>query len=85
MQDHRALHLEVLETRFPFDAAAGGVEDLHIELTKSESEFTWAYDLASMLQVAIFGYAVAGAFLGLAYFDLTAVTPFCSIAAPKSR
>jgi probable O-glycosylation ligase (exosortase A-associated) len=30
----------------------------------------WAGDLGSMLQVCIAGYAVGGAFLGLAYFDL---------------
>jgi putative inorganic carbon (HCO3(-)) transporter len=30
----------------------------------------WASGLASMLQVSIVGYAVGGAFLGLAYFDL---------------
>jgi len=30
----------------------------------------WASDLASMLQVSFIGYAIAGAFLGLAYFDL---------------
>jgi hypothetical protein len=30
----------------------------------------WAFDLASMVQVCLVGYAVAGAFVGLAYFDL---------------
>ncbi|HXV77668.1 MAG TPA: putative O-glycosylation ligase, exosortase A system-associated [Candidatus Polarisedimenticolaceae bacterium] len=30
----------------------------------------WAHDLSRMLQVSIVGYAVGGAFLGLAYFDL---------------
>ena len=30
----------------------------------------WARNLAAMLQVSIVGYAVGGAFLGLAYFDL---------------
>jgi probable O-glycosylation ligase (exosortase A-associated) len=30
----------------------------------------WASDLAGMLQVSVIGYAVGGAFLGLAYFDL---------------
>jgi probable O-glycosylation ligase (exosortase A-associated) len=33
-------------------------------------ETRWGADLASMLQVSMVGYAVAGAFLGLAYFDL---------------
>jgi hypothetical protein len=30
----------------------------------------WARDLASMCQVSLVGYAVGGAFLSLAYFDL---------------
>ena len=30
----------------------------------------WAADLAAMIQVSMFGYAVGGAFLSLAYFDL---------------
>lgn len=30
----------------------------------------WASDLAAMCQVSIIGYAVAGAFLTLAYYDL---------------
>jgi probable O-glycosylation ligase (exosortase A-associated) len=30
----------------------------------------WADDLAAMTQVSLVGYAVSGAFLGLAYFDL---------------
>jgi probable O-glycosylation ligase (exosortase A-associated) len=30
----------------------------------------WAADLAAMVQVSLVGYASAGAFLGLAYFDL---------------
>jgi len=33
-------------------------------------ETRWGADLASMLQVSMMGYAAAGAFLGLAYFDL---------------
>lgn len=33
-------------------------------------ELKWSADLASMLQVSLVGYASAGAFLGLAYFDL---------------
>lgn len=41
-----------------------------MKLTKNSKEHRWAYDLASMIQVAYVGYAVGGAFLGLAYFDL---------------
>jgi len=33
-------------------------------------ETKWAVDLASMVQVSMIGYASAGAFLGLAYFDM---------------
>lgn len=35
-----------------------------------EEETKWAFDLASACQVSIAGYAVGGAFLSLAYFDL---------------
>ena len=38
--------------------------------TKDIPKLQWAYDLMSMIQVSIVGYAVGGAFLGLAYFDL---------------
>jgi len=41
-----------------------------IKKTKKVDELRWARDLASMLQVSLMGYAVSGAFLGLAYFDL---------------
>jgi probable O-glycosylation ligase (exosortase A-associated) len=41
-----------------------------MKLSKSSIEDKWAYDLASMIQVSFIGYAVGGAFLGLAYFDL---------------
>lgn len=37
--------------------------------TKSVPELHWAADLALMIQVSLIGYATAGAFLGLAYFD----------------
>lgn len=37
---------------------------------KRHEDLKWVYDLASMLQVSLVGYAAAGAFLGLAYFDL---------------
>ena len=38
--------------------------------TRSRPDLQWAHDLASMLQVGLVGYAVAGAFVGMAYFDL---------------
>lgn len=41
-----------------------------IRNAKKYSELAWAGDLAAMLQVSLVGYAVGGAFLGLAYFDL---------------
>jgi len=41
-----------------------------MKLTRASSTDKWAYDLAAMLQVSLIGYAVGGAFLGLAYFDL---------------
>jgi hypothetical protein len=34
-----------------------------------DRERRWASDLAAMIQVSLVGYATAGAFLGLAYFD----------------
>ena len=37
---------------------------------KTDQTLTWARDLATMLQVGIVGYAVGGAFLSRAYFDL---------------
>ncbi len=39
-------------------------------LTRGQDELQWAYDLASMVQASLIGYAVGGLFLGLAYFDL---------------
>ena len=39
-------------------------------MTRKNPEMLWAFDLASMIQVSLVGYAVAGLFLGLAYFDL---------------
>ena len=41
-----------------------------ILLSRDPPELKWANDLARMLQVSLIGYAVGGAFLGLAYFDL---------------
>jgi len=40
------------------------------KLSRKSVETRWSFDLASMLQVSLVGYATAGAFLGLAYFDL---------------
>ncbi|HKO87455.1 MAG TPA: putative O-glycosylation ligase, exosortase A system-associated [Burkholderiales bacterium] len=40
-----------------------------VRLTKGKPQFTWARDLALMSQVSLLAYWVAGAFLGLAYFD----------------
>ncbi|MGP1665312.1 MAG: putative O-glycosylation ligase, exosortase A system-associated, partial [Rhodanobacter sp.] len=39
--------------------------------TRGALEQRWAYDLASMLQVALVAYLAAGAFLPMTYFDLT--------------
>jgi probable O-glycosylation ligase (exosortase A-associated) len=39
--------------------------------TKSRADLKWAYDLVAMSQVSLVGFLVAGAFLGLANFDLT--------------
>ena len=41
-----------------------------ISRTRNHPELHWANDLARMLQVSIFGYAIGGAFLNLAFFDL---------------
>jgi putative inorganic carbon (HCO3(-)) transporter len=41
-----------------------------IRAARGDPELEWIGDLAAMLQVSIIGYAVTGAFLGLAYFDL---------------
>jgi O-antigen ligase len=38
--------------------------------TKKVPGLEWLFHLASMMQVSIIGYAAAGTFLGLAYFDL---------------
>jgi len=38
--------------------------------TRKNENLRWCFDLATMLQVSLIGYAVSGAFLGLAYFDL---------------
>lgn len=38
---------------------------------KKDPARKWAADLAAMIQVSLVGYGAGGAFLGLAYFDLT--------------
>jgi hypothetical protein len=38
-------------------------------MCKDEPSLLWAADLNRALQVSLIGYAVGGAFLGLAYFD----------------
>ncbi len=52
-----------------------------IRRARRDPEARWAADLASMVQVSLVGYASAGAFLGLAYFDfyytLVAVVLLC--------
>lgn len=40
-----------------------------IRIGKKNPDHTWARDLGAMIQVSLVGYMVAGAFLGLAYFD----------------
>jgi probable O-glycosylation ligase (exosortase A-associated) len=40
-----------------------------IRTARRDREKRWAADLAAMIQVSLVGYASAGAFLGLAYFD----------------
>ena len=40
------------------------------KMTREDTTHAWAFDLASMCQVSIVGYAVGGAFLGLSYWDL---------------
>lgn len=41
-----------------------------MRICKRDPARKWAADLAAMIQVSMVGYATAGAFLGLAYFDL---------------
>jgi probable O-glycosylation ligase (exosortase A-associated) len=42
-----------------------------IAATRNDPALLWMSDLSSMLQVSLIGFIVGGAFLGLAYFDLT--------------
>ena len=44
--------------------------DSIITRARGSPEHNWVADMAAMLQVGLVGYAVTGAFLGLAYFDL---------------
>lgn len=39
-------------------------------MCRGKPDYQWAFDLASMVQVCLVGYAVSGMFVGLAYFDL---------------
>ena len=41
-----------------------------MRLCKKDPGRKWAADLAAMIQVSMIGYASAGAFLGMSYFDL---------------
>jgi putative inorganic carbon (hco3(-)) transporter len=41
-----------------------------IRQARSRGELKWASDLARMIQVSLVGYAVGGAFLNLAYYDV---------------
>jgi probable O-glycosylation ligase (exosortase A-associated) len=41
-----------------------------IQIASDRPDLRWAKNQAAMLQASIMGYAVGGAFLGLAYFDL---------------
>jgi probable O-glycosylation ligase (exosortase A-associated) len=50
---------------------------------KADGSTAWMADLARMIQVSLVGYATAGAFLGLAYFDyyytLVAIVVLCKV------
>jgi probable O-glycosylation ligase (exosortase A-associated) len=41
-----------------------------VKNAKGDAELKWAADLAKMIQVSLLGFAVGGAFLSLAYFDV---------------
>lgn len=41
-----------------------------LRFCRGKQELSWAYGLAAMCQVSLVGYAVGGAFLTLAYYDL---------------
>jgi probable O-glycosylation ligase (exosortase A-associated) len=65
--------------------AASGV----IKRARGDPENRWAANLCAMVQVSIIGYASAGAFLGLAYFDLyydlIAVVVLCKVLVGSQR
>jgi probable O-glycosylation ligase (exosortase A-associated) len=54
-----------------------------IARARRDREKRWIADLAAMIQVSLVGYATAGAFLGLAYFDyyytLIALVVLCKV------
>lgn len=54
-----------------------------IRRARGDPQHRWVADLAAMVQVSLVGYASAGAFLGLAYFDyyytLIAVVVVCKV------
>jgi probable O-glycosylation ligase (exosortase A-associated) len=54
-----------------------------IKTARQKAQTRWAADLAAMIQVSLVGYASAGAFLGLAYFDfyytLVALVVLCQV------
>ena len=39
-------------------------------LTRGNPEFSWAFDLASMIQLSLFAFCMAGSALSLAYYDV---------------
>lgn len=41
-----------------------------VQRSRGQVDLTWASDLARMIQVSFIGYAVGGAFLNLAYYDV---------------
>ncbi len=41
-----------------------------VQHTRDRADMKWASDLATFVRVSVVGFAVGGAFLGLAYFDL---------------
>ncbi|ARO86516.1 putative O-glycosylation ligase, exosortase A system-associated [Nitrosospira lacus] len=41
-----------------------------IRSTAKRDDYMWAYNLATMIQVSLIGFAVGGAFLSLLYFDV---------------
>ncbi len=62
-----------------------------IRFANKNPEQKWASNLASVLQASLCGYAVSGAFLGLAYFDyyyhliaITLITWNLALQAPKA-